>query len=243
MAIASRAPRQNYPMDQHELLIRVLRLAGGVELESVLPADYVGERADAWFERYDVIVEVKTLSTDRAREPKVSEALGQMLADNIREGAPIIFGQTRIGLHDLPEKIAIRALRIGGKRVQREAAKANRQIKASKAALGQEKAFGLLLLVTPPSGIDRQSLLWLVKDALRDGQCSSINGVFLIETPIAAPFDVAGKVDSFLSFHSRDDRWFPRILRKRIAAAWGALTGQPGMLASEEDFLRYGASG
>ncbi|MGH6617136.1 hypothetical protein [Sphingomonas sp.] len=230
-------------MDQHELLIRVLRIAGGVDLESVLPADYTGERADALFARYDVIVEVKTLATDRANEPKIWDALGQMFAENVHDGAPIIFGQTRVGLYDLPQNIAIKALRIVGKRVQREAVKANRQIRASKAALGRENAFGLLLLVTPPSGTDRQSLLWLVKDALRDGRCSSINGVYLVETPIAAPFEVGGKVDSFLSFHSRGGRWFPRVLRKRIGTAWGAVTGQTGVLASEEDLRRYGASG
>ncbi|WP_066810208.1 hypothetical protein [Sphingomonas asaccharolytica] len=230
-------------MDQHELLIRVLCVAGGTEMESALPRDYAGERADALFERYDVVVEVKTLATDRANDPKIWDALGQMFAENVHEGAPIIFGQTKIGLHDLPENIAVKALRIAGKRVQREAAKANRQIKASKAALGRENAFGLLVLVTPPSGTDRRSLLWLVKDALRDGACSSINGVYLVETPIAAPFNVAGKIDSFLSFHSRGGRWFPRALRKRIGAAWGMVTGQGGILAREEDFHRYGASG
>jgi len=229
-------------MDQHELLIRVLCAAGGAEMESVLPPGYVGERADVLFGRYDVVVEVKTLATDRANDPKIWDALGQMFAENVNEGAPIIFGQTKIGLHDLPENIAVKALRIVGKRVQREAAKANRQIKSSKAALGRANAFGLLVLVTPPSGTDRHSLVWLIKDAMRGGRCSAINGIFLVETPIASPFDLGRTPNSFLSFHSRDGRWFPRVLRKKIGAAWGVVTGQPGAHALEEDYHRYGAS-
>lgn len=220
-------------MDQHELMIRVLCTAGGIPMEEALPPDYAGKLADVLFARENVVVEVKTIASDRADDPRTGEAIALMFSENVANGAPVIFGQVTIGLHDLPVNIAEKALRIVGKRVKREVTEANRQIRASKEALGRDDACGLLVIVTPPYKLDRESVGWLVGDALRGGSCRSINAIMIVETPLCAPAGLARGGDSHLSPHSRD-RVLSRSLLERINAAWGTVTGQPRGIAPWE---------
>lgn len=228
--------------DQHELMTRVLCHAGGRSVEDLLPQGYQGKKADVAFPDDNVIVEVKSIATDRANDPQTADALGLMFSQNTAKGAPVIFGQVSVRLHDLPREIAESALRIVGKRVQREAAEANRQIKASKAALGLDSAYGLLVFVTPPYKLDRHSIIWLFGDAIRGGTCRSVNGIMIVETPLVAPAGMSQTGNSFLSFHSRDARVLSLDLRERIGRAWGGVTGQMMHRADEEEFGRLGAT-
>lgn len=229
-------------VDQHELMTRVLCEAGASSIEDALPAGYQGKRADVVFEHENVIVEVKTIATDRAVDPKTADALGIMFSESISIGAPEIFGQVQVRLHDLPRPVAEKALRIVGRRIQHEAKGANRQLKASKSVLGRPDAYGLLVFVTPPYRIDRRSIGWLMADRLRGGTCQSISGIMIVETPIAVPNGMASAGNSFLSFHSRHERVLSEDLRLRISRAWGVVTGQQGRPAPEEDFFRLGAT-
>lgn len=70
--------------------------------------------------------------------------------------------------------------------------------------LGRPDALGLLALVSAPIKLDRDSIAWTMGDAMRDGRCSGINGLLLIETPHAAPADSSAVGNSFLSLHSRE---------------------------------------
>src|SRR3546814_17767846 len=120
-------------------------------------------------------------------------------------GAPVIFGTVTVKLHDLPPAIAMNTLRIAGKRVLAEAKAANAQLKATKAALGRPEAMGLLALITPPFRLDRHSIVALVGDAMRDNRCRSIDQLFLVETPLAAPEPYRRWANSFMALHSRAD--------------------------------------
>lgn len=229
-------------VDQHELMTRVLCEAGARSIDDALPAGYQGKRADVVFEHENVIVEVKTIATDRAVDPKTANALGIMFSENTSIGAPVIFGQVQVRLHDLPRPVAEKALRLVGQRIRHEAKDANRQLKTSKSALGRHDAYGLLVFVTPPYRLDRRSVGWLIADRLRGGTCRSISGIMIVETPIAAPKGMASSGNSFLSFHGRDDRVLSEDLRLRICRAWGVVTGQQGWAAPEEDFFSLGAT-
>lgn len=229
--------------NQHALLERVLCEAGGQPVAPLAPTGYTGKIADILFADDDVIVEIKSLTTDRAADPAVGEAVGEMFARSTHLGAPVIFGTMTIGLHDLDPRVAANALRILGKRVQAEAKAANMQLKATKAALGRHKALGVIALVSPPFTLDRNSIAWTMGDAMRDGRCSSIDVLLLVETPLARPADPAAVGNSFLSLHSRDGtRVLPPHLVEAIDQAWGRVTGQPGRRADSDDFAKYGAT-
>src|SRR3546814_13231082 len=53
-------------MNQHDLMVSVLTAAGGESIESHTRPGYTGKIADILFPADDVIVEVKSLTTDRA---------------------------------------------------------------------------------------------------------------------------------------------------------------------------------
>src|SRR3546814_1033694 len=64
---------------------------------------------------------------------------------------------------------------------------------------------GLLALITPPFRLDRHSIVALVGDAMRDNRCRSIDQLFLVETPLAAPEPYRRWANSFMSLHSRPE--------------------------------------
>jgi len=212
--------------DQHELMVEVLRCAGGDAVEDHLPSGYGGKKADIVFPDADIVVEVKSIATDRAASPEVADAIVMMFQKNVSEGAPIIFGEVTIGMHDLPVPIAHKALRIMGKRVQREAAEANKQIKATAAALGMPNPSGLLVFITPPFRLDRETIVWLFGDAVKGGTCRSVDGLLVVESLAGTEGDDPLQSNSFISFHSRDGRECPMVVREAIGAAWGTVTGQ-----------------
>lgn len=229
-------------MTQHDLLASVLRAAGGEDVETFAPAGYGGKIADIFFSAANVIVEIKSLTTDRAASPETADAVGGMFMRHVHLGAPVIFGEVRVSLHDLPKPIAANTLRIAGKRVLAEAKNANKQIKATKVLLGRPDALGVLALITPPFKLDRHSIIWLVGDAMRDDRCKSIDELLLIETPLGSPD--GGRGNSFLSRHTRDggSRAMSLGLVQAIGDAWGAVTGQPNGQADEEEYERLGAT-
>lgn len=220
--------------NQHTLLEKVLREAGAQSIAPLASAGYTGKIADMIFAEDDVIVEIKSLTTDRAADPAVGTAVGEMFARGTHLGAPVIFGTVTIGLHDLPVKVAANTLRIIGRRIQTETKAANKQLKASKVVLGRQKALGLVALITPPFKLDQDSIAWLVGDVLREGRCSSIDAVLLVETPLAGPSDPAANGKSFLTLHPRGDRVVPPHLVEEIYQAWGRVTGQLGLRRSAD---------
>lgn len=231
-------------MTQHDLMVSVLTAAGGEPIERHTAPGYTGKIADILFPADNVIVEVKSLTTDRAASDETSEAIGEMFVRHAHMGAPVIFGTVTVNLHDLPPAVAMNTLRIAGKRVLAEAKAANAQLKATKTALARPDAMGLLTLITPPFRLDRHSMVALVGDAMRDNRCRSIDQLFLVETPLEAPEPHRRWGNSFMSLHSRPngDRILPQHLAEAIGRAWGKVTGQPASRANEEDYHRFGAT-
>src|SRR3546814_16253745 len=60
-------------MNQHDLMVSVLTAAGGESIESHTGPGYTGKIADILFTADDVIVEVKSLTTDREASDETSE--------------------------------------------------------------------------------------------------------------------------------------------------------------------------
>ena len=223
-------------------MVRVLERAGGRPIEAFVPSDYDGSIADILFADEDVIVEVKSLTTDRAKDASVIAEVKAMLAANRHLGAPDPETTVSFGLHDVPPIIAAKVLRIVGKRVQAEVKNANKQIRATKVMLDRPDALGVLAIVTQPFTLDRMSVVWLTGDQFRNGSFSNVNLVLLVETPLASPAEAGAHRNSFLSPHSRDGSQLPRLLLDAIFKAWGEVTGQEGHDADSDDFHKFGAT-
>src|SRR3546814_17242072 len=68
-------------------MVSVLTAAGGESIESHTRPGYTGKIADILFPADDVIVEVKSLTTDRAASDETSEAVGEMFLRHTHMGA------------------------------------------------------------------------------------------------------------------------------------------------------------
>src|SRR3546814_19321776 len=77
---------------------------------------------------------------------------------------------------------------------------------------------------------------------MRDNRCRSIDQLFLVETPLAAPEPYRRWANSFMSLHSRPDgdRSLPQHLAEAIGRAWGKITGkQIGRASCRERGCKY----
>lgn len=230
-------------IDQHELVTAFLCAGGGHRVEGALPADYVGKRADVVFATDGVIAEVKSLASDRRRDPQVATKLGSVMERNIHRGAPIIFGTMTIRAHDLPKPVAEQALRVVGSRVRKEVSSAKDQLAATKAALGMPDAYCLLVVVTPPEQIGVETIAWLIGDAVKHSEKpTGIDGALVLETPLGLPTGSSERKDSFLGLFSISGRPLSPAFTERIGEAWGIVTSQVSRIANVEDFVRLGSS-
>lgn len=230
-------------MDQHELITTVLCEAGGIHAEDALPAGYAGKRADVVFASENLIVEVKSFTSDRRQDPKVATKLGAVMERNAAFGGPIVFGTVNVRLHDLPKPIAEQALRVVGARVRKEVTSARGQIAATRTALDIPDAYGLVVFVSPPERLGNQTIAWLINDALKhSAQTGGLDGAMVIETPLGFPAGEFKSQNTFSSLWSISGRTFPTGLAERITAAWGRITPQPARYAEVEDFVALGGT-
>jgi len=230
-------------LDQHEFIERVLRAAGGVPAESAVPLGYAGKRADILFEPENLIVEIKSLTSDRRNDPGVMTKLGDVFVENAELGGPISFGDVTIRLHDLPPLLAERLLRVVGKRVRTEVASAAKQIQATREVLNRPNAFGLVVFISPPERIGHASIGWLINDVVsRSDNRHGLDGALVVETSIGLGIEYAAARDSFSVFSSISERPLPHGFDVAIAEAWQRVTGQPARPAERELFTMLGAS-
>lgn len=120
---------------------------------------------------------------------------------------PVIFGEVTIGLHDLPGRLAERALREVGDRVRKEVSSAGKQIGATRTILDMPEAFGLLVFVSPPDRIGHQSIAWLVNDIVRQSadRCK-LDGLLVMETALGLGDPEGINANSFSSVWSISGR-------------------------------------
>lgn len=221
---------------RHKLVTDILRKAGGIDVESILPRVPKKRRADIFFKDHAIIVEVKEITNDRLSDPKVLESLNELVTiDGPSMGGPIIFGTVRLRADTLPDVLARKYFQRVGKRVQKEVSEANGQIRDTKEALGLPEARGLLVMVSRPMKMNLRVMGWAVHDELKKNQHPHISGLMMAECETEAATDMG---NSFISFHSRERNELPHQLKVQIANAWSEVTNQRLKLASESDFDR-----
>lgn len=229
--------------DQHQLIEHILCSAGGVLVETVVPVDYTGKRADILFEADNLIAEIKSLTSDRRNDPQVATKLGDVFLQNANLGGPIPFGKMAVRLHDLPTLLAERSLRVVGKRVRAEVASAAKQVQATRDVLQIPDAFGLVVFISPPDRIGHDSMAWLINDVVSKSEDRhGLDGALVIETSLGLATESSSASNSFSVFFSISGRTLPDGFGERIANAWECTTGQRACPTEREMFTALGAS-
>jgi len=214
-----------------------------VPVEMAIPVDYAGKRADILFETDNLIVEIKSLTSDRRNDPQVATKLGEVFLQNANLGGPIPFGEMTVRLHDLPTSLAERSLRVVGKRVRAEVAFAAKQVQATRDVLQIPDAFGLVVFVSPPDGIGHASMAWLINDVVgKTEDHHGLDGALVIETSLGLATELASASNSFSAFSSISGRTLPDGFGERVAEAWECATGQRTCPTVREMFTALGAS-
>ncbi|MCB4862989.1 hypothetical protein K7W03_25745 [Sphingobium sp. PNB] len=221
---------------RHRLVTEILRKAGGIDVESILPRVPKKRRADIFFKDHEIIVEVKEITNDRLSDPKVLQSLNDLITiDGPSMGGPVIFGTVRLRADTLPNALARKYFQRVGKRVQKEVSEANGQIRDTKEALGLPDARGLLVLISRPMKMNLRVMGWAVHDELTKNQHPHINGLMMAECETETAIETG---NSYISFHSRELNGLPDQLKVQIANAWGEVTSQRLAVATEADFDR-----
>jgi len=213
--------------NQHDLLVEILKRAGGKGCETFKPPGSSSKIADVYFERENWIFEVKSLETDRPATKSIHEQVGERLAkDSPKFGGPIVFGSRRVDITSLPEPTARNVMRIIGMNVQDAVKAANAQIKATRKLLDAPNAVGCIAVICPPHELDHDVIPWLVADAIRNGKNSAVQCVLAAHTPLLAPFG-RGSGNSSVILQGRDGVRPPSEMVEAIGTAWGEIHGQP----------------
>lgn len=226
---------------QHELVAAILCAAGGEPVETLLAPGYRGKRADVVFRADGLIAEVKSLTSDRRRDPAVSVKLGETFKREAPHGGAVVFGTMTVNLYDLPVPLAKRALRIVGDRVRAEVNSAASQLAATRRALAMQDAYGLVVFVSPPDRIGHLSMAWLIADEIRlRGNVKCLDGAMVIETPLGWAQAKGTPGNSYSALWSISGKPFPVGLAGRIGAAWETVTAQPARPLNVGEFPESG---
>lgn len=128
---------------------RFVRTIGGQ-----LVADTIGTRspqfanADYWFEKDNVIIELKCLTDEAGREARIKAGVQKLFETFDRAGRmpyPKFWGKRQINSTDCPPAFQRALYRLLAQPVKRRLRKANQQIRETRRWLGREEAYGLVL--------------------------------------------------------------------------------------------------
>lgn len=127
---------------------RFVREFGGQLVLDVVGPNPSFANADYWFDRENVVAELKCLSEDKSQDPRLHAAI-QKLFDSFVDSGRIAdpgVGVFRVDSKDCPIEFQRAVYKILARPIKRRLDKANRQIKATRRKLGIDDAYGLVLL-------------------------------------------------------------------------------------------------
>jgi hypothetical protein len=127
---------------------RFVREFGGQLVLDVVGPNPSFANADYWFDRENVVAELKCLSEDKSQDPRQRAAI-QKLFDSFVDSGRIPdpgVGLFRVETKDCPAEFQRGVYKILARPMKRRLDKANRQIKVTRRKLGREDAYGLVLL-------------------------------------------------------------------------------------------------
>lgn len=224
----------------HDQICAALEKAGGTNCDALI-ADPNAVRADVYFPDAGVVVEVKSLTSDRNKTQSVRQRAGLILHESAaKEGGPVFFGDVTVPLSSLPRNTAEKLLMNLGQRVAKEIRSANKQIKATAQVL-DKRAVGLIVFGVPAHFDTHVGVIMAAAArVLKPHKHQAIHGIMVIGVPVSG---YAPKHPPTLSFHPRSFSKIPSALSRVIFREWIAhLQAVDGervfvLAQSEQDFM------
>ena len=152
--------------------------AGGKRITDLLPRAPDFSNADYYFDRDNVVIELKTLTTEFAATATHQRKFAQLARDWLADGR--LSHRAFAGLEPLPESFVLAHMRLIREQLESVTKKANKQIKETKAKLSLSGSPGLLLVMNDGFYQANPNLvLALIGDPLTR-QMRSIDGYVLL---------------------------------------------------------------
>ena len=134
----------------HDLLCQATIDSGGIQCEDFVKAQEGMRLADVLFPDDRLIVEVKSITTDRNDLRSSRQAAGRIYKQWADKGlVESLTGEFSIRIGELPKKLARALLAERGKRVRRELSNANAQIRDTAIQCGWGNSMGLVIFAIP----------------------------------------------------------------------------------------------
>lgn len=224
----------------HDELCEALFSAGADRPETLLPKGYNDQRADAVFANHRVIVEVKSLCSDRVEAAEVEGVVDEIISEWTRNGGPVFFGTVSFDVSKLPDQYARKLISFYGNRIRRELNKASGQIRDTVSGLGwSERPFGIVAFITPSSfrthaGVIGRAAWDLLK---RPDQAPYVDAIMTFAVPVE-DHGTANIREMLVVPQPRGDTSIPDGLASHIADTWAQhYTAQVGSrLLARQDF-------
>src|SRR5205823_926165 len=128
-------------LDSERLFDECVRKCGGVRVTDLLGAKPQFENADYYFERENIVSELKSLQKDFISAPETEKRMHALLCEWVEAGKiPTAFGEVTIRTDDLPKECAEELFNVFQIPLERVLRKAESQIVTTKRALGRPDA-------------------------------------------------------------------------------------------------------
>jgi len=210
--------------DLHDEMCAALESIGGIPPEHIR-ADADGSRkCDIVFLNRNVLVEVKTLTSDRGTIQSVKEKNGRLLHKwAVRGRAPIAFGTVNIKLAELEKPVAEDILMNVGQRVRDDLTSADKQISATKRHLGLDDVHGLIIFVVPAHFRTNNGLIYTVATRhLERRPCAAIDTVMIIPAIVEEGFGAAFPRELAMTHHAANaEKRLDEDFAFTIMRGWG----------------------
>jgi hypothetical protein len=203
--------------DIHDQFCVALTKAGAEPCEALIP-DRQATRADAVFTAEQVVVEVKSVTVDRNKVDEIRKKSGQIWSNAMKHGASIPFGTVSLPFDEMGKGLAEELLKHLGDRVRKELRSANKQIRATVAALGLADAMGIVVLAVPAHfSLHAGFIATVAGRVLRPDKYRSIHGLIICGVPVDGQ---AISNPLTFTFHPRTVSHAFTDLPGRIGQAW-----------------------
>jgi hypothetical protein len=206
----------------HDELCEALFAAGADRPEALLPKGYNDQKADAVFSQRRIIVEVKSLCSDRVEAAEVEGVVDEIMSEWMRNGGPVTFGTVSYDVSKLPDQYARKLISYYGNRIRRELNKASGQIRDTASGLGwSERPFGIVAFITPSSfrthaGVIGRAAWDLLK---RTDQAPYVDAIMTFAVPVE-DHGTDNMREMLVVPHPRGEASIPAGLARHIADTW-----------------------
>ncbi len=158
-----------------------VKSVGGIKVSELFQGSPSFDNADYWFEKYNVVAELKCLSEDKSTDKYIQEKTGLIIRKYLAESKIVVFGTRRMTTDELSQACTKEIAELYRKPISGAMKKANKQIRETKIELKVESAHGLLILVNDKNtAVDPSRINWILAETFRRDRYSSINSVLFV---------------------------------------------------------------